>query len=174
MTHRVTVALAFVSACILLSACGEQRPAPVTSANANEHSWILTSSPEGALSVIEAKGEAFEGEPIVLRGRIGGRSQPISDESPVFTLVDLSLPHCGVNPEDGCPTPWDYCCETPETIAAHAATVQVVDRNNRPLSNLNDAAIKPLDEVVVVGTVASRSEEKILTVRATGLYLIEE
>ncbi|MFP3422727.1 hypothetical protein R0K19_25495, partial [Bacillus sp. SIMBA_161] len=70
---------------------------------------------------------AEPGEPITLRARIGGRATPISDDSGVFTVMDLSVPHCGQLADDGCPTPWDYCCEDPDTIKANAATVQIVD-----------------------------------------------
>lgn len=174
-TYRLTLpsALAFLAIPLALTACGENEPAAPAPAAANT-GWKLDTAPEGAQSVTEAKADAAEGEPIVMRGRIGGRAEPISDGSPVFTLVDLSLAYCGQETDDGCPLPWDYCCETPETIAAHSATVLVVDAQSRPLTDLATSGLEPLNEVVVVGEVAARPTADVLTIRATGVYVVNE
>ena len=131
--------------------------------------WVLTSAPDGALSISEAKSSANEGDQITLRGRIGGRNEPLTEGSPVFTMMDLAISHCGENPDDNCSTPWDYCCETPETITTNSATVQIVDA-------LTDSptiqGLAALDEVIIVGTVASRPNQDVLTVRATGIYRV--
>ncbi|MFG0314793.1 MAG: hypothetical protein ACF8LL_11520 [Phycisphaerales bacterium] len=127
---------------------------------------MLTEAPGGDVSITEAKANAKEGDQIVVRGRIGGRHAPISADSPVFTVVDLSLPYCGQLNEDRCGTPWDYCCETPSTIASNSATVQVVGDG----VDLADAGLEPLDEVVLIGTVGPRPDEQVLTIRASGVY----
>lgn len=171
MIHRLFIASAGATGALLLSACGDQSPAAGAPADASPPAWLLTSAPEGARSVTEAKAEATEGERIVLRGRIGGRADPISPESPVFTIVDLSLAYCGQEAEDGCPAPWDYCCETPETIAAHSATVQVIGSSGGAIAeHLTARELAPLDEVIVVGEVGPRPNPGVLTVRATGVY----
>ncbi len=43
-----------------------------------------------------------------LSGRIGGSEKPFVDGLAAFTIVDLKVPYCA--DDEGCPTPWDYCC----------------------------------------------------------------
>jgi hypothetical protein len=67
--------------------------------------------------------------------------------------------------------PWDYCCETPETITANSATIIVLDQDGNPTgSDLIAAGLEPLDEVIIVGTVDARPNQSVLTVRATGVH----
>ncbi|MCL4742017.1 MAG: hypothetical protein KJZ54_07420 [Phycisphaerales bacterium] len=155
-----------------LAGCGEPAPTSTsTKAPGTPPAWLLATEPAGALSVADAKADATEGETIVVRGRIGGRKAPISADSPVFVIVDLSLPHCGEDPDDKCPTPWDYCCEPKSDLAARSATVQIVDAEGNTAPPIGDA-LKPLDEVLVVGTVGARPNENVLTIRATGIYRV--
>jgi hypothetical protein len=143
---------------------------------ASTPAWVLASSPGESLGIVDAKASASQGDEIVLRGRIGGRVEPLSEESPVFTIIDLSLPYCGeVNEDDNCPTPWDYCCDSPETIRANAATVQIVDETGTPVSDSPMThGLEPLDEVIVTGTVGPRPTQDVLTVRATGVYRVTQ
>lgn len=149
-------------------AAGEDATASTGSAVVNtEHAWVLASAPGDAVSILDAKASAKEGDEIVLRGRIGGRASPIAGDSPVFTIVDLGLPYCGEVEEEGCKTPWDYCCETPETVTRHSATVQIVtDGVADPVA----AGLEPLDELILIGTVGPRLNDDMLTIRATGVY----
>jgi hypothetical protein len=138
-----------------------------------QDAWLLDSPPEGAVSVMEAKATAQAGDAIVVRARIGGRKEPLSEQSSVFTVMDLEVPHCAQIKGDACPTPWDYCCEAPESIKANSATVQVVGADGEPLAGSTIADdLRPLDEIVLVGTVGPRPAEDVLTVRATGVYRV--
>lgn len=154
-----------------LVACNEGNGAASSGASAETPAWLLATEPEGARDVAVVKAEAGEGDEVVLRGRIGGRMEPMSEGSPVFMLMDLGLPSCADNPEDACPTPWDYCCETLETITANAATVQIVDAQGRPVADSPvEHGFKNLDEIIVVGTVAPRPDDRVLTIRASQVY----
>ncbi len=134
------------------------------------NAWVLASAPEGAISITEAKATAKEGDTVVIRGRIGGRHSPITADSPVFTIMDLALPYCGQHEDDGCPTPWDYCCETPSTIGENAATVQIVGEGTiDPIAG----GLSPLDEIILIGTVAPRPNQDVLTIKATGIFTQE-
>jgi len=173
MKHMATALLA--SALTLLIGCSgsDSDSAADAAANAEQSkttaAWILTSAPEGAISVSEAKASAKEGDEVVIRARIGGRRAPMDADSPVFTIVDLQLEYCGQHSDDRCQTPWDYCCETPETIGSNTATVQVVSDSEIDLTdNLN-----PLDEIILKGIVAPRPDERVLIIQATGVYAIE-
>jgi len=162
-----------VIASLLLVGCGESEPAAQSTPAPAATNWLLASAPHGAVGVTDAKTSATEGERIVLRGRVGGRKQPLTDGSAVFTVMDLAIPHCGDNPNDACRTPWDYCCETPDTITANSATIQVLGADGQPIQESPAAqGVAPLDEIIVVGTVAPRPSENVLTVRATGIYRV--
>lgn len=179
---RISQFVAFIAAGTLLAACEKPAPPPsdgsVPVATTPDvvpvrAAWVLMAEPSDVRSVVDVKSGAAEGDHVVIRGRIGGRRDPLTAGSPVFTVMDLSVPHCGENPEDKCGTPWDYCCETPDTKKANAATVQIVGTDGQPI--LGDAAsggLKPLDEVVLVGTVGPRPTPDVLTILATGVYRV--
>lgn len=167
VTALTVAALAAVSLALL--GCGDSGSAPQPTAA--PPAWLLASAPGGDQPVAAAKAVAQEGDAVVVRGRIGGRYDPISDASPVFVIMDLAIQHCDQLHPGACPTPWDYCCEPPDNVTANSATVQVVDADGRPVdTELSTAGLKPLDEVVVVGTVGPRPTEDVLTVRVTGVY----
>lgn len=158
---------------MLLAGCSEDPAASGRAdAQADSHpAWLLVSEPASALSVDEAKASAKEGDRIVLRGRIGGRKEPMSAESSVLTMMDTSIPHCAENPDDKCTTPWDYCCVPKDQIAAHSATIQIVGPDGSPVGiNPRAAGLSELDEIVVEGVVGPRQSEQILTIRASGVF----
>lgn len=175
---RAILISSIITGTLFLTGCGDPAAQSTTDATnatkASSPSWILTAAPENATSITDAKASAKEGDEIVLRGRIGGRKEPIGEGSPVFTMMDLAIPHCGQNPDDRCATPWDYCCETPETIATNSATVQVLDASGQSeTTSLIASGLSALDEILVVGTVGPRPNDQVLTIRATGIYRVE-
>jgi hypothetical protein len=86
-----------------------------------------------------------------------------------FTIVDPKVPHCA--PEEGCPTPWDYCC-TQDEVKGNIATIKIVDKDGNPVSK--DAGpllgVKELDMVVVQGK-AQRDKEGNLSVHADQVFV---
>jgi len=171
-----------ISACFVLAAalgfagCGQSGTAENEGSSAGPAAWLIDSEPADALAVAQAKSQLQAGDEVVVRGRIGGRANPMSDDSPVFTVMDLSVPHCGqMGDDDHCPTPWDYCCESRDSIKANAATVQVIDARGSPVGDkLAAAGLSNLDEVVLVGTVGPRPNEDVLMIKATGVYRVPE
>lgn len=164
----------FVLGCDRPSQDSMSDPATPPAGGTASVSWVMSSEPPEAIGIVDAKAVASEGDRIVIRGRIGGRREPLTPGSAVFTVMDLALPHCGDNPDDKCPRPWDYCCETPETIRANAATVQIVDSSGAAVAgDASAGGLKPLDEVVVVGTVGPRPSPDVLLIQATGVFRIE-
>lgn len=156
-----------------LVGCGEQASdsgdvAKNQSGQTTQASWMLADAPADPVEVAVAKENAAEGEEIVIKGRIGGRKTPITEGSPVFTIVDLELPHCGQIPGDTCATPWDYCCETSESLTANTATIQIASGDEVA------GVLEPLDLVIVRGTVAPRPNEDVLTVKASGVHVVDE
>jgi hypothetical protein len=158
-----------------LTAC--DKPAPSANAVPNAHrepvAWLLTDAPADAVTVADIKPTTTEGDTVVLRGRIGGRKEPINPGAGVFVVVDPSVPSCDQIPGDNCPTPWDYCCEPRESLVANSATVQLVDADGNSIqADLTAAGLKPLDEVVIVGTIAARPSEQVLIIRATAIHKV--
>lgn len=137
-------------------------------------SWLLTEAPESWEEIAAIKPTIEAGESVVLRGRIGGRVAPIAASSPTFVMMDPSVPSCADDPDDHCPTPWDYCCTDPKVISASNATVIVLDKDGSQTKlDLVAAGLSPMDEVIVVGTVDARPNQSVLTIRATGIYKVE-
>jgi hypothetical protein len=135
--------------------------------------WQLASMPADAQGVKAVKDAAQEGDTVTVRGIIGGRKDALSTDSAFFVMVDPGLENICTSDDDHCATPWDYCCAKPEDIQTNSATVQLVDADGNPLEfDLSGQGISPLDEVVVVGTVAARPSPQVLTIRATGLHRV--
>ena len=182
--HKIITA-SLCSITLALGACSDSEPGASASdsASSSQHtsptqppaatSWILASAPENVMSVTQAKSSASEGDTIAVRARIGGRMEPITSDSAVFTVMDLAIPSCAELEDDHCRTPWDYCCETPETIRANAATVQLVDASGAPIDADPTSDLDKLDEIVIVGVVAPRPSPDVLTIKASGIYVVE-
>ena len=149
-------------------------PIQVAAADALPLGLILAERPAGAKDVVAVKSQARPGDPVVVRGRVGGSKSPFVDGRASFQLVDASLKACGEGtPMDNCQTPWDYCCDDPKEIAAHSASVQVVGADGRPLrTGLSGiGGIKPLSVVTITGTVAAAGDAGTLVINATGIHV---
>lgn len=134
---------------------------------------ILAEAPADARDVAETKNAAQAGERVVVRGVIGGRRNPFVAERAMFQLVDTSLPTCADKHGDGCPTPWDYCCEPKDQITAKSATVQITDGQGKPLnvSLKGKGGLEPMARVIVRGVVGQRPDENVMIVNADGIYV---
>ena len=156
----------------------DRGPAVRSDANASSDAipatLVLSSAPANATDVKAAKAIVKPGDAVVLHGVIGGRVDPLAANRAIMTVIDPSLETCDKmkGGDDHCKTPWDACCEEQETIAAAAATVQVVNDQGQPLKvGLNGyQGIAPGKDVTVVGRVRS-ADEKNLVVDATGIYV---
>lgn len=134
---------------------------------------LLDHPPTGVTAISQIKQSAKEGDQVVLRGVVGGRVKPIVDNRAVMTVVDASTSNQCTSPNDMCTTPWDYCCESPEQLKPHLATVQIVDDHGHPLTiDLTGATtIKPMSVLVVKGEVSSKPNAFTLVVNARGLFV---
>jgi len=86
-----------------------------------------------------------------------------------FTIVDPKVPYC--QPEEGCPTPWDYCC-TQDQVKENIATVKIMDDSGQLVTG--DArrvlGVKELSTVVVQGE-AQRDDQGNLTIAASKVFV---
>lgn len=152
----------------LSSGCGGPGPDATTSTDPTGGEYLLSSEPSGAQGVAELRKVAKDGQPIVMVGRIGGEAEPFVKGLAAFTLVDVQLKPCP--PEEGCPSPWDYCCDL-NKLPENRAMVKVVDAQGRVVES--DAkqllGVKELTRVVVQGT-AKRDQAGNLSVMALRVY----
>jgi len=133
---------------------------------------LLKEAPADAKEIAAAKKDVKEGDEVIIRGRIAGSEEPFTPQRAQFQLADTKLLSCNERPDDPCKTPWDLCCDAPETIRAHSATIQIVDEAGKPLKmDVKGASgIDYLTVMVVKGKVARREADN-LVVNATGIYI---
>lgn len=157
----------FVSSLLVVAACGGNAPkAPpaVVPAAPALAKLALAQKPAGAVAVVDAK-KAGPADACVVSGRVANLVPGFA----VFTLMDTSLPYCGEkNKEDGCKTPWDYCCDSAETRTANSLLVEVRDANGKPIAgSLGD--LRLLDAVTVAGKL-TKDEHGNHVLLATGWF----
>jgi hypothetical protein len=163
-----TLVLGFV---VMSVGCAEKEIAPQADSSkpSAESAYILAAEPADAVAVGAARETAKNDQPIAVAGRIGGSAKPFVDGIAAFTIVDLKVPYCA--DDEGCPTPWDYCC-TQDEVKSNIATVKIVDESGKPVSS--DARelleVKELSEVVVQGT-AKRDDQGNLSLAASKVYV---
>ena len=148
-----------------------QTEKPVASIDAAASPYRLTTEPSDPKGVKAARASAKNDEEVNLVGRIGGDVDPWVAGQAAFMLVDSALKPCNENDDDGCTTPWDYCCDT-DVLPASKAMVKVVDASGKTVAV--DAkkllGVKELQTVVVRGR-AKRDDAGNLTVLASGIFV---
>jgi hypothetical protein len=156
----------------LVVGCGTSnvsQTAGTPQSSATGKQFIATTEPDGAIPVGTAR-DSLQGEQeVTLVGRIGGSADPFVDGLAAFTIVDPKVPYCSA--DEGCPTPWDYCC-TQDQVKENIATVKVVDESGKPVAE--DArqllGVKELSTVVIQG-IAKRDDQSNLTVVANKVFV---
>ena len=161
-------------AALTLAATGCSETAGTAAAakpSAEGSAYLATAEPAGGKGVGEVKEAVKDGDEVTLVGRIGGSAEPFVDGLAAFTIVDPAIPYCA--DDEGCPTPWDYCCQT-DKLPANSATVKLVDAGGKPVAKgaRELLGVKELNTVVVRGK-AKRDDAGNLTVLADQIYVKE-
>ena len=146
-----------------------ESPTPDATLAAEANPYLTTTEPVGATPVGEARQTLTDGESATLIGIIGGSTKPFVDGLAAFTIVDPKIPSCA--DEEGCPTPWDYCC-TQDQVKDNIATIKMVDASGAAIAT--DArqllGISELSQVIVSGT-TQRDEQGNLTLAANTIFV---
>ena len=144
-------------------------PGPAVSLPAD---LLVSTTPGEAKNIVDLKKDAKEGDEVVVRGVVGGDTNPFVANRAMVSLIDMAVPTCKENGEE-CPTPWDYCCVPQEELTKAKATVQVVGKNGFPLKVALSSGqkLKPYDVIVVRGKVGARPSGDVLVVNATSIYV---
>lgn len=170
-TNRITIAAWVIVTASVIAGCGTSSSSPNTTAapSADGARYRLTAEPAGAKGVKQVRGDSKDDDEIIVVGRIGGDANPWIDGQAAFLVVDTELKPC--SSEEGCPTPWDYCCDS-NSLPENKAMVKVIGEDGKPVAV--DArkllGLKELQTVVVHGR-ARRDESGNLTVLADGVYV---
>ena len=156
----------------LAAGCSQpSQTSPTDAVKASEPAYLLTEKPAGAQGVAAARRSEAQGE-VAVEGLIGGSEKPFVEGVAAFTIVDPAVPHCGAG--EGCPTPWDYCCNT-DQLKDNTAMVKIVGANGKTVSK--DArellGVQELSKVIVHGK-ARQDEEGNLTVLADKVYVAND
>ena len=173
--YRKTMLVCVAFTGMVLAGCKQgAEPTPESSSQAALPSDLFAATePAQAKSVEEVKKSAKPGDSVVIRGLVGGSLEPFVESRAVFTLMGTGLKPCGVgSPMPECKTPWDYCCDPPKEIAAHSATIQIVDAGGSPLklSLKGQHSVKELSDLVVVGKV-KQADKNLLVIDANKIYV---
>ena len=165
-SHLFVVGLALAAGCTGASAPtasnGPAAPAP------SGEKFIAATEPTGAVAVGTARESVKDNEEVVLVGRVGGSEKPFVDGVAAFTIVDPKVPHCAA--DEGCETPWDYCCQQ-NAVKDNIAMIKVVDGAKPVLFNAKALlGVKELSMVVVKGK-AKRDDAGNLTVLAEQVFV---
>jgi hypothetical protein len=175
MKKWMRCSVGFLMVAAALAGCSQPGPAPeknaaATPSAAPDASFILTELPADAQEVGAAiKGD---GEDITVVGLIGGSRAPFVADLAAFTIVDTAIPYC--SKDEGCPTPWDYCCKTNE-LKGNTALVKVIGADGNVVSKDARAllGVKELSKVVVKGK-AQRDTKGNLTILAQKVHVTSE
>lgn len=162
------IARSLLLALSVLAACGKDTgPAPAMSAALAP--FFLDVDPGEAIGVAQARSAAPAREAVV-----AGRISAVVSGSGAFVLMDASLPYCGEkNPDDKCPTPWDYCCETPEARKLNSITVEARDGSGRLVASPGIGNLRECDLVAVRGELV-KDEHGNVTLLAKGWFLRQQ
>lgn len=158
-----------VAVSVILAGCGQKEAADSgSSASAELEKVVVTGAPAKApLSVLAAKKEAKNGDPVAVEGKV----KDFIEGAAAFTLADHSLKSC-TDRGDKCTTPWDYCCEDRAKLTAALATVKVVGPDHQPLAGTLKGVrnLTNLTTVTVEGK-AVKDDNGNLTVEAEKIYI---
>ncbi|MCA9001368.1 MAG: hypothetical protein KDB61_05560 [Planctomycetes bacterium] len=159
----------------LALSCGSEAPEPPQDpAPASKPSGIvwLDADPGDSLQVATARNELADGVVVTIEGVIGGSSKPFIEGLSAFTLVDFSVPSCSA--EEGCETPWDYCCAEPNVMASNTVFVEFRDGDSVRSESLNGVnGLKPLAPVAIHGTI-ERDPQGNVTLVASGIRVLSK
>ena len=127
---------------------------------------VLAAERTPSKGVTAIRKEAKAGDEVVVVGRVGGSSKPLTEGEAVFLLVDLSL-------EPGnCECPWDYCETSRKELAAGRLSVKFVGADGKTVANgaRGMFGIKELSTVVIRGKVQRDDKDNVI-VLANGIFV---
>jgi len=161
----------FLSVLTLLAACGGEQPGgqhPAPKAGDPSAALALAADPGEAVSVLDAKEKGPGDATIVVQGRV----YDLTKGWAILKLMDTELKYCGEVHAEGCKTPWDYCCDTPEAHREHELLVEFRGDNGKPIKTDALPKTRLLDLMKIRGKM-TKDEHGSLVLLADGLWQVE-
>lgn len=171
------IALSILSL-MCLPGCSKSDDSAADSTSTNDtlpQTLFLAQAPTGIQAISQLKADVKAGDEVVVKAVVGGRKTAFVANRAVMTVVDAALHNKCLAEDDHCPTPWDYCCAPPEELSPELATVQITGTGTSPLKvDLSSIPqLKPLNTLIIKGTVAPRADTSTLVINASGIYAAE-
>jgi uncharacterized lipoprotein YajG len=174
---KTTTIIIIITAASFLVSCNSKKDTvtmtPPSTAPSAELSKVLATAPSGeARAIAVVRSSVKPGDEVTLSGKIMGNKSPFVAGRAVFILGDPAvLTPCNAKPGDGCETPWDTCCDSPEDKKRATASIQIVGADGRVLKEAIEGVngIDKLAAITVSGKVAEGSSADLLIVNATAL-----
>lgn len=174
MKMKTSLVLAGLASLLVLNSCKNEETASVEAPVNKLESFLLSELPTGATSVADAFANPTPGTEVIVTGEVMGRMEPFIESRAMLVLGDpTKITPCNRNHDDGCTTPWDVCCDDPETIKISTATIQILGEDGRPLKEglKGLGGIQELTTLTVVGTIAEGSNAENLLITASGIHV---
>ena len=163
------------AALVLATGCGksDDNASSDSGSDTLPASLMLAEAPTGVQSIADLKASSKEGDTVVIKAVVGGRKNVFVANRAVMTVIDASVTNPCISEDDHCSTPWDYCCTPPNELLPQLATVQILGDDGRPLAvDLSGMdSFKPLNTLVIQGTVGPRDDAAVLVIQASGVYV---
>ncbi|QDV07864.1 hypothetical protein Poly30_33970 [Planctomycetes bacterium Poly30] len=157
LNSRCATSVLFVSLALPLISCGGSESAPAKEPAPESASVEVVApltaywsdAPLGdAKEVRDIRESVKDGEKVVLRGTLQDFG-----ELATFRLVDDGLKDCTEMADDGCSTPWDFCCADPDELERWTVNVEFLEDGMPADWSLHGQKdLERLTEVVVAGT----------------------
>lgn len=153
----------------LFAACGGESDTsgPAMMSDAAGAAVVLAADPGAATTIVEARAAGPSDDVVIVRGRI----QDLTRGFGILKLMDEALHYCGETKPEGCPTPWDYCCDTPEAQRKHELLVEFLGADGKPIETVGLPNTRLLDLIKVRGTL-TKNEFGSFVLVADGLWQI--
>lgn len=152
----------------ILTACGGDNAKTPGAPPADTSALTLAADPGPAMSVVQAK-EAGPKKDVVIEGRV----YDLTKDWAIMKVMDVAMDYCGeINKEEKCPTPWDFCCDTPEDRAANSMLVEAADDKGQTLEVPAMPGMRLIDKVKITGDL-TKDEHGNFKFIAKGIYRVE-
>jgi len=175
--------IAALGLAVTFSSCSDDKQKTSADAEMNQQdkelasltAILLSEEPANAIDIADMRKTATPGDPVVFTGKAIGGRDIFMEKRAVMTLGDSNhITSCDLIEGDNCATPWDVCCDDPDVIKASIVTVQIADKDGKPLKTTLKGlgGIKELSKVIVTGQVAKGSNKDNMIINATGIYVM--
>lgn len=144
--------------------CTDDKTSPTTSEAGGGGGHWLDKDPGTSDGVHDSRDKAPMDDAIVT-----GRVSDLVQGFQAFKITDEALVYCGQGgAEDGCPTPWDYCCLAADEVRSNTILVELQDSAGAPLAG-SVSGLRPLDLLSVRGKL-KKDDHGNVTLVADGFF----